>query len=107
MHEGAFPGTGWTHDGNELSCLDFEVDTIQCRDGDLAHTVDFAQINGLNDRLICHCLVSVRPVLTRSPGFNPVLTSAFTRSFMPISTNCTASFPLFCMTKTAYLPESY
>ena len=33
FHEGALPGSVFTHKGVDLSCMDFEVDSIECHRG--------------------------------------------------------------------------
>ena len=42
VHQGAFAGTGGSHDGNEFAFMDFQVDGIQRFYADLlAHLIDF------------------------------------------------------------------
>src|SRR5574341_312830 len=106
VHQRALAGAGRPHDRHELALLDLQADSVQRSHAGVAHAVYFLQVNGFDDGLPAHCLVSVRPVLTTSPASSPDLISAFTKSLIPTSTLRTVNLP-FCTTKTLYLPGAY
>ena len=74
VHQGAFPGSGGSHDGDKFTLLDFQVNTIQRLNLNISHTVDLYQVDRLDDRRFAHCMppgFATSPIATASPAANP------------------------------------